>query len=246
MDKLSFIGVILGFAALIGGNFLEGGSWTSLVNGSAALIVIGGTLGAAILQTPWPSLHRALSVLFWVFLPPKYAYDQGIEKIVQWAQLARKDGLLGLEPIADKELDSFSKKGLLLLADGTDSDALKRVLENDLYRKEQHDLQAVHFYESMGGYAPTVGIIGAVIGLIHVMQNLADPSQVGPGIAIAFVATIYGVALSNLLLIPIANKLKQHIAQQSKFRELVIDGLVSISEGENPKLIKIKLNGYIT
>ncbi|GAB2190770.1 flagellar motor protein [Sessilibacter sp. MAH2] len=245
MDKLSFIGVIIGFTALIGGNFLEGGSWKSLINESAALIVIGGTLGAAILQTPWQSLKRALSVFVWVFKPPQYYFHDEVKKIVYWAATARKEGLLGLETIADHEKDMFSKKGLMLLADGAQSESIRQVLENDLIQKEQLDLQAVQFYESMGGYSPTIGIIGAVIGLIHVMQNLADPELLGPGIAVAFVATIYGVAFANLLLLPIANKLKQCVGHESRFKELMIDGLIAISEGENPKFIEIKLNGYI-
>lgn len=246
MDKLSFLGVVIGFAALLGGNFLEGGSLQSLVNGPAALVVVGGTLGAAILQTPMDNLNRAWDILRWVTHPPIYHYDSGIKKIVHWADAARREGLLGLEDIAEREQDEFSQKGLLLLIDGAEPEDIRRVLENDVLQKEQWDLQAAQFYESMGGYAPTVGIIGAVMGLIHVMQNLADPSQLGPGIAIAFVATIYGVGLANLLLLPIANKLKQCVGQESRFKELIIDGLIAIAEGENPKIIQIKLNGYLT
>ncbi|BFM06753.1 flagellar motor protein [Halioxenophilus aromaticivorans] len=246
MDKLSFLGVIIGFAALLGGNFLEGGSWQSLVNGPAALVVVGGTLGAAILQTPMENLQRAWDILRWVIHPPVYHYEAGINKIVQWADAARREGLLGLEDIAEREPDEFSQKGLLLLIDGADAEDIRRVMENDVIQKEQWDLQAAQFYESMGGYAPTVGIIGAVMGLIHVMQNLADPAQLGPGIAIAFVATIYGVALANLLLLPVANKLKICVGQESRFKELIIDGIIGIAEGENPKIIQIKLNGYLT
>ena len=239
-------GVVIGFAALIGGNFLEGGSWQSLINGPAAIIVIGGTVGAAMLQTPLASLKHALSVLNWVLHPPHFHYDQGIKKIVKWADAARREGLLGLEDIAENEKNIFAQKGLLLLIDGAESEEIRRVMENDLVQKEQWDLQAVQFYESMGGYAPTVGIIGAVMGLIHVMKNLADPSQLGPGIAIAFVATIYGVALANLLLLPVANKLKQCVGHESRFKELMIDGLIAIADGENPRLIEIKLSGYLT
>lgn len=246
MDKLSFVGVALGFAALLGGNFLEGGSWQSLINGSAAIVVVGGTIGAAILQTPKDSLKHALNIFSWVLHPPQFHYQSGIQKIVKWADAARREGLLGLEDMAEREKDPFAQKGLLLLVDGAESDEIRRVMENDLLQKEQWDLQATQFYESMGGYAPTVGIIGAVMGLIHVMKNLADPSQLGPGIAIAFVATIYGVALANLLLLPIANKLKQCVGQESRFKELLIDGIIAIAEGENPKLIQIKLSGYLT
>lgn len=245
MDILSIIGVIIGFAALLGGNFLEGGSWSSLANGSAAIIVIGGTIGAAILQTPYNGLKRALTLFKWIFKPPRQKFKLGISRVVGWAQSARKEGLLGLENIAEKERDAFSRKGLQLLVDGSEPDVIRHVLETDLIVAEQRDHEAVQFYESMGGYAPTIGIIGAVMGLIHVMQHLNDPSELGPGIAIAFVATIYGVAFANLLLLPIANKLKACIREQSQFRELLIEGIIAIADGENPRSIEMKLSGYL-
>jgi chemotaxis protein MotA len=245
MDFLSIVGVILGFAVIIGGNFAEGGSIHSLLNGSAAVIVIGGTLAAAILQTPKNSLKRALSMFKWVFQPPYSPFKEGISKLVRWANAARKDGLLGLEEIAEKEKDPFAKKGLQLLVDGSEPEAIRRILESDLILDEQRDFDAVKFYESMGGYAPTIGIIGAVMGLIHVMNNLADPALLGPGIAIAFVATIYGVALANLFLLPIANKLRMCVNERSQYRELMIEGIIAIADGENPRSIEIKLNGYL-
>lgn len=245
MDFLSIVGVILGFAVIIGGNFAEGGSIHSLLNGSAAVIVIGGTLAAAILQTPKNSLKRALSMFKWVFQPPYSPFNEGIAKLVRWANAARKDGLLGLENIAEKEKDPFAKKGLQLLVDGSEPEAIRRILESDLILDEQRDFDAVKFYESMGGYAPTIGIIGAVMGLIHVMNNLADPALLGPGIAIAFVATIYGVALANLFLLPIANKLRMCVNERSQYRELIIEGIIAIADGENPRSIEIKLNGYL-
>lgn len=226
MDLLSIIGVILGFAVIIGGNFIEGGSIHSLLNGSAALIVIGGTLAAAILQTPKNSLKRALGIFKWVFKPPYSPFKEGITKLVRWANAARKDGLLGLEHISEVEKDLFAKKGLQLLVDGSEPEAIRRIMESDLIIDEQRDYDAVKFYESMGGYAPTIGIIGAVMGLIHVMNNLADPALLGPGIAIAFVATIYGVALANLFFLPIANKLRMCVNERSQYRELIIEALL--------------------
>src|SRR5687768_5338379 len=245
MDMLSIIGVTLGFAALIGGNFLEGGSWQSLVNGPAALIVFGGTLGAAILQTPKASLQRALNLFSWIFRPPRMQFKSGIDKVVSWAVAARKEGLLGLENIAEAEKDQFSRKGLQLLVDGSDPDVIRHVLETDLLVAEKRDFEAVHFYESMGGYAPTIGIIGAVMGLIHVMRHLTDPAELGPGIAVAFVATIYGVAFANLFLLPVANKLRQCVREKSEFRELMIEGIIAIADGENPRAIEMKLSGYL-
>jgi chemotaxis protein MotA len=245
MDMLAVIGVIIGFAALIGGNFLEGGSWESLINGPAALIVFGGTLGAAILQTPKASLQRALKLSAWIFQPPRMQFQQGIDKLVRWAKAARKEGLLGLENIAEMERDDFSRKGLQLLVDGSEPEVIRHVLETDLLVAEKRDFDAVHFYESMGGYAPTIGIIGAVMGLIHVMRHLTDPALLGPGIAVAFVATIYGVAFANLLLLPVANKLRQCVREKSQFRELMIEGIIAIAEGENPRAIEMKLSGYL-
>lgn len=245
MDVLSILGVIIGFAALIGGNFIEGGSIQSLLNGPAAFIVLGGTFGAAMLQTPKSSLKRAWKVLPWVFRPPHNPFKEGISKLVRWAHAARKEGLLGLEHIADSEKDRFARKGLQLLVDGSEPEVIRRIMEAELIIDEQRDLDAIKFFESMGGYAPTIGIIGAVMGLIHVMRNLADPEQLGPGIAVAFVATIYGVALANLLFIPIANKLRMCINERSQYRELMIEGIISIADGENPRSIELKLNGYL-
>lgn len=245
MDILSIIGIILAFAAVLGGNFIEGGHISALFNLPAGLIVIGGTIGAAILHTSLPNVSRACKIIFWVFSPPRHNVKAAADKIINWSMTARKEGLLGLEAIVDAEKEYFSKKGLRLLVDGTEPDAIRRAMEVDLYLVEQRDLQAARFYECMGGYAPTIGIIGAVMGLIHVMRNLADPSQLGSGIATAFVATIYGVGLANLLFLPIASKLKGIVLQQYQFNEMIVEGVVAIAEGENPRAIEMKLQGYL-
>ena len=245
MDVLSIVGVILGFAAIIGGNYLEGGSLSALANLPAALIVVGGTLGAAMLQTPWSGMRLALRRLIWVFSPPTYAFQQGVDKVVRWAIAARKEGLLGLESIAETETDFFARKGLQLLVDGCEPENIRSVMEVESVMLEQRDIDASKFYESMGGYAPTIGIIGAVMGLIQVMSNLSDPSKLGAGIAIAFVATIYGVGFANLLLLPISSKLRSIARVQAEFRDLIIEGIISIAEGENPKAIELKLNGFL-
>lgn len=239
------MGVILGFAAIIGGNYLEGGSFAALVNLPAAVIVVGGTVGAAMLQTSWVGMRMALSRLKWVFSPPNPAFAKGIDKVVRWAVAARKEGLLGLETIAESEADFFARKGLQLLVDGSEPDTIRNVMEVESLVLEQRDVDAAKVYESMGGYAPTIGIIGAVMGLIQVMSNLSDPSKLGSGIAIAFVATIYGVGLANLLLLPIASKLRNMARAESRFRDLMIEGIISIAEGENPRAIELKLNGFL-
>ncbi|KUM44251.1 flagellar motor protein [Pseudomonas sp. EpS/L25] len=245
MDVLSLIGILLAFTAIMGGNLLEGGSFGALANAPAALIVVGGTLGAVLLQTRLPVLRRALTMLVWVFTPPPLDMTGGIRKVVNWSTVARKEGLLGLEPLVAREGDPYAAKGLQLLVDGTEPEALRSILEVDLYGQEDRDLAAAKVFEAMGGYSPTVGIIGAVMGLIHVMQNLADPSQLGSGIAVAFVATIYGVGFANLLLLPIGNKLKALTLQQSRYREMLLEGLMSIGEGENPRSIEMKLQGFL-
>ena len=246
MDILSIIGIIIGFSAILGGNYLEGGSLEWLLNGPAIVIVLGGTVGAIMLQTPIRIFIRALKLSGWVFMPPPSNAKRNVRKILNWSEVARREGLLGLEAMADSERDLFSRKGLQLLVDGTEPDAIRAVMEHDLDVAEHRDMQAARVYEGMGGYSPTIGIIGAVMGLIHVMQNLADPSRLGVGIATAFVATIYGIGLANLLFLPFATKLKSQVQQQIGQREMIVEGIVSIAEGENPRNIETKLRGFIT
>nr|WP_314584333.1 flagellar motor protein [uncultured Pseudomonas sp.] len=245
MDVLSLIGIILAFVAIIGGNFLEGGHLGALLNGPAALIVLGGTLAACLLQTPMSAFKRAIQIFIWILFPPRIDLAGGIDRVVSWSLTARKEGLLGLESVADSEPDAYSRKGLQLLVDGAEPEAIRSILEVDFMTQESRDIQAAKVFESMGGYAPTVGIIGAVMGLIHVMGNLADPNQLGSGIAVAFVATIYGVASANLILLPVANKLKAVAIRQSCYREMLLEGLLSIAEGENPRSIELKLQGFM-
>jgi chemotaxis protein MotA len=245
MDILSILGVIIGFAAILGGNYLEGGNVGMLINVPAAVIVLGGTIGAALLQTSWLGFKRALSRFSWVFIPPTVVFSAGIEKVVRWAMAARKEGLLGLETISETERNEFARKGLQLLVDGSEPENIRNVMEVESLVLEQHDVDAAKFYESMGGYSPTIGIIGAVMGLIHVMGNLADPSRLGAGIAVAFVATIYGVGLANLFLLPVASKLRSCARVEARFRELIIEGIISIAEGENPRAIELKLTGFL-
>ncbi len=244
MDLLSILGIIIALVAVIGGNVIEGGDVSALLNLPAALIVIGGTIGAIVLQHSWSVLKRATRQFFWIILPPYINFNEGMQKIVNWSLVARKEGLLGLEEVADSEPDLFSRKGLQLLVDGAEAEVIRNVMELDLSAQEQRDMNGTKVYEAMGGYAPTLGILGAVLGLIHVMRHLEDPAMLGPGIATAFVATIYGVALANLFYFPIASKLKGIVNEQSLYREMLIEGIVAIAEGENPKAIELKLKGF--
>lgn len=240
MDWLSLIGMILGVAAIVLGNIAEGGLTSALVNGPAAIIVFGGTFAAVLVQTPYSVIKQTMVRSFWLFFPPRYNLHDLLETLCQWGQTARKEGLMGLESIANVEPSLLAKKGLNLLADGQTPSAIRSSLELDLYKEEDAGMQAAHVYESLGGYAPTIGIIGAVLGLMQVLGQLNDPDLIGPGIATAFVATIYGVASANLFFLPLAQRLKHLIRQQYLFNELTIEGLVAIAEGEHPNSIRYR------
>lgn len=244
MDMLSMVGIMLALVAILGGNILEGGHTSSLVQLTAFVIVAGGTLGAVMVQTPIRTFVRAMGMASWVFVPVKLQLEETAEKIVNWSNIARREGLLGLEAIAEEEPDQFARKGLQLLVDGGEPEVIRGILEVEIDYKEYQDIQAAKVFDGMGGYSPTIGIIGAVMGLIHVMNNLADPSKLGGGIATAFVATIYGVGFANLLFLPMANKLKSQVHNQTRFREMVVEGVISIAEGENPRNIETRLQGY--
>ena len=245
MDILSLAGIILAFAAILGANLLDGGHLEQLFQLTAFLIVAGGTVGAVMLQTSFPVFMRAISMIRWIFRPPQIDIETTVEKLVHWSQMSRREGLLALEDIAENEEDLFPRKGLQLLVDGNEPDSIRNVMETEIGIMEAFELQAAKVYESMGGYSPTVGILGAVMGLIHVMNNLADPEKLGAGIATAFVATIYGVGLANLLLLPIAGKLKSLVNRQMMQYEMMMEGIVSIAEGENPRNIESKLQSYL-
>ncbi|MGD8672064.1 MAG: flagellar motor protein [Thiogranum sp.] len=244
MDILSMIGILLALVAILGGNLLEGGHTSSLVQLTAFIIVGGGTLGAVMVQTPIRTFVRSIRIAIWVFVPVKLRPEEVAEKIVNWSNIARREGLLGLEAIAEEEQDLFARKGLQLLVDGSEPEVIRSILEVEIDSKEHQDMQAAKVFDGMGGYSPTIGIIGAVMGLIHVMNNLADPSKLGSGIATAFVATIYGVGFANLLFLPMANKLKSQVHSQTQFREMIVEGVISIAEGENPRNIETKLQGF--
>jgi chemotaxis protein MotA len=244
MDILSVIGVVVALGAILLGQLLEGGHISSIIQGTAFLIVIGGTTGATMLQFPLKVFMRSLKMLPWVVLPPKGDPAESIKQILEWSDTARKNGLLALEAVVESVPDPFVKKGLQMLVDGTDPEKIRSTLEQEIGAVEHHDNQAAKVYESSGGYAPTVGILGAVLGLIHVMENLADPSKLGGGIAVAFVATVYGVGSANLFFLPVANKLKAIVHNRAKLQEMQVDGLVAIAEGENPRIIEGRLQSY--
>lgn len=245
MDRLSIIGASLALIAILGGQYIEGGTLTTLMDAPAALIVFGGTLGAVMLQSSYQTFVLAMKLSVWVFRPPTDNMLAGVRKVINWAVIARKEGLLGLEEAADTEPDTFTRKALNMLVDGGEPEIIRSSLVVDMHAREYERIMASRVFEAMGGYAPTIGIVGAVMGLIQVMSNLSDPNKLGPGIATAFVATIYGVTSANLIFLPIANKIKQLVHRHTHYEEMLIEGIVAISEGENPRLIESRLMGYV-
>lgn len=245
MDKLTVSGIALAFAALIGGSILKGSGVEALLSPAAFVIVLVGTGAAILIQTPVAVMRRALAIVRWIITPPHQDHASTISKVIEWSQVARREGLLGLEPLIEEQRDPFTRHALQFLVDGVEPDVIRNVLETEINSQEDADIAAAKVYEGLGIYAPTLGIIGAVMGLMAVMQNLADPSKLGHGIAAAFVATIYGIASANLFFLPMASKLKSVIAEQVRGRELLLEGFLGIAEGENPRYIQARLEAYL-
>lgn len=245
MDVISLLGLVLGVSAIVVGQLLEGGHIGSLLQPTAFFIVIGGTVGAVMLQSPVSVFFAGMRMVKWVFAPPVLAPRRLIEQTAQWSQIARKEGLLALEAQVETLSDPFMRKGLQLLVDGAEPDRLRDVLDVEINSFENKMKMGARIWESAGGYAPTIGILGAVLGLIQVMENLSDPSKLGAGIAVAFVATIYGVGSANLIFLPISKKLMANISRMVLIREMFVDGLVGIANGDNPRVIESRLQGYI-
>ena len=245
MDFLSIFGILLAFVAVLVGAVLKGAGIHALLSSAAFMIVFVGTFAAILVQTPAHVMKHAFVIVPWIFKPPALKAEELIKRMVEWSHVARKQGLLGLEPFVDQERDGFVRKGLQLVIDGSEPESIRSILEVELDTREAADTRAAKVFEGMGIYSPTLGIIGAVLGLMAVMQNLADPSKLGHGIAAAFTATVYGIGLANLFFLPMANKLKTVVAAQSHVREMIIEGMISIAQGENPRSIESKLAGYL-
>lgn len=245
MDKISIIAIIGGISAIVGGQAMEGGNISSLLQLTAFLIVIGGTVSAVMLQSTARQFLTGMKMLRWIFVTPPNMHDERINEVINWSKGARRGGLLSLESYVSSQQDPFTQKALQMLVDGTDPDTIRAIMNVELSMFEHSRKQSARIWESAGGYAPTMGILGAVLGLIHVMQNLGDPSKLGGGIAVAFVATVYGVGSANLLFLPIANKLKHIIAGEIAMKDLIVEGIIAIASGENPRIIESRLRGFI-
>lgn len=245
-DIATILGLGLALLAILGGQALEGGSVKSIMQGTAAIIVLGGTFGACLVQFPISVSLGSLKAVMLVFTEPKVDNRLVIHDIIRLANKARKEGVISLEADTEKITDLFLKKALTMAMDGVEPKVLRETMELEISNLEDEVEQPVKFWQAAGGYSPTIGILGAVLGLIHVMENLTDPSKLGGGIAVAFVATVYGVGLANLVYLPMAGKLKLKAKSQLVAKEIMLVGVISILEGENPRLIDEKLRSYLS
>ncbi len=245
-DVATLAGVAIALGGILGGLVLEQGKLGDIAQFSAFLIVFGGTLGATLVSTPLPLFRRALKRLKTIFFESHENPADLIDEMIGYAAQARKRGLLSLEAKTDAISNPFFRKGLTLAVDGTDAQEIRNMLDLEIALHEQRAEAEARVFEAAGGYSPTIGIIGAVLGLIQVMRHIQNIDEVGNGIAIAFVATIYGVGLANLLLLPAAAKIKIWAQQEAQIRELIIEGVVAIAEGMNPKMIRLKLEAFGT
>jgi len=244
VDWASLVGIALALGGVLLGQLLDGGHLDSLFQPAALVIVFVGTVGAVLLQSGMPSFVRGVLMARWIFSPPESDDEYLTQNINFWSTTARREGLLSLERYLDEVTDRFVAKGLGLIIDGIDPYKIRDILETDISSYERRERQASKIWEAAGGYAPTIGILGAVLGLIHVMENLTEPGKLGGGIAVAFVATIYGVGLANLVFLPIASKLKTIIAEEVRRREMLCDVFCGIASGDNPRVLEERMSAY--
>lgn len=245
MDKATIIGLFLGIGAVIGGQTLEGGRVGSILQITAAIIVFGGTLGAIFISYPFQDVLASFKEIKKIIKEPLKNPHQIISQIVTYANKARKEGILSLEKELKSIEDNFLKKALTMAVDGIEPHIIREAMQTELEYIDEHGKIYSKVFKSAGGYAPTIGILGAVLGLIHVMENLNDPSKLGAGIATAFVATVYGVGSANLLFLPMSNKLEVRHRHEMILKEMILEGVISVAIGENPRLIEEKLNAFL-
>jgi chemotaxis protein MotA len=246
LDKASIGGLLVGFAAIIGGLLLEGGKISQILQPTAAMIVFGGTSGAVLLHFPLPVVTSALRSLARVFLESEEDLEAGIKLLVHLANRARREGIVRLDSELEQIGDPFLRRALMLAVDGTEPQELRDIMELEIDNQSERGEQFCGVFDSAGGFSPTVGIIGAVLGLIQVMQHLDKIDEVGRGIAVAFVATIYGVAAANLLFLPAGGKLRIRLREQQIHSEMMLEGVISILEGMNPRMLETKLRSFLS
>lgn len=245
MDRATIFGLLLAGTALIGGHFLEGGSLGMILQITAMVIVFGGTFGAVFISFPRSQLRQAWQEFHQIFREPEDNGPAYLARIVEFAYRARREGMLSLERDLPRIADPFFRRGLQLVIDGHNHQKVREVLEVELGHLEETGLVPARVFETAGGYAPTIGILGAVLGLIQVMQHLTEPAKLGTGVAVAFVATVYGVASANLFFLPIGHKLRLRQQRRMMVKEMVMVGILGLSHGDHPRLIEEKLRGFL-
>jgi chemotaxis protein MotA len=246
MDIFSILGLVLAFVGILGGQMLEGGHPGELVQVTAFMIVIVGSFGATMVATLPSDLRFAVKAMKRALLPGRYDFHALMEKILELANLARREGLLALETYANSgQGDPFLAKCLTLAIDGSSAEAIRETVEVEMHIAEEDDRAGLKFWETWGALAPTVGVLGAVLGLMHVMSVLDEPGKIGPGIAVAFVATVYGVGFANVVCLPLSFKLKRHIEHDQLLKSMVLEGVVGIQSGIAPGALRSKLKVYL-
>jgi chemotaxis protein MotA len=245
MDRTTLFGLLLGGLSLIGGHYLEGGSAGMILQATASVIVLGGTAGAVCLSFTGSQLRQSWDSLPHVFRRPRDETPDQVARLVELAYRARRHGLLAVEGEVAKLADPFMRRSLQLVIDGFPAQQVREIMEMELAQRDESGQMPARVFEAAGGYAPTIGILGAVLGLIQVMQNLTEPARLGTGVAVAFVATIYGVASANLLFLPIAHKLRLYHERQMLRQEMLLEGVLALAQGEHPRVIAERLNGVL-
>lgn len=245
MDKSSIGGVFLAVAGIVAGLLMEGGNLGQILQPTAALIVFGGTIGAVLLQFPLSTVVAAFRSTVHVFTAPQKHNDQLVRMLVGFANKARRNGVISLDSDLGSIQDPFLKQTVMLAVDGTEPGDLRKIMQVSLDSKTECEERLPAVFESAGGFSPTIGILGAVLGLIQVMQHLDNINEVGRGIAVAFVATIYGVGIANLFFLPLAGKMRLRIRDDYQRREMMLEGIISILEGMNPRMLEVKLSGFL-
>jgi chemotaxis protein MotA len=244
MDRATIFGLIIGVGGILLGNFFEGGHIASLVQGTAFIIVVMGTAGAVLVSNKTKDLKVGFQLFKQSFKEQSLDYDKPIAEIIECAKLAKKESVLALEPKLSQLKSPILADVLRNVIDGVDPKLTKQIFDNIIHKEEQRMLSAGKIWLDAGGFSPTIGIIGAVLGLIHVMGNLTDTSKLGAGIAVAFVATVYGVGFANLVFIPIGNKIRKNVHEVSKHKHMILDGALLIGSGLNAQLLEQKLTSY--
>jgi len=245
MDKASIGGVVLAIAGIVAGLLIEGGTLNQILQPTAALIVFGGTMGAVLLQFPLTTVTGAFRSMARVFVTPARQNDMLIAQLVSFANEARRNGVASLDADLKTIREPFLKQPLMLAVDGTEPAELRKIMRVSLDCTSEREERLPAVFESAGGFSPTIGILGAVLGLIQVMQHLDNIQEVGRGIAVAFVATIYGVGIANLFFLPFAGKMRIHLREEHQRREMMLEGVISILEGMNPRMLEVKLSGFL-